>query len=191
MPITVPVFVRESIPAALAIPKSATCTLSAPSRSRFAGFTSRWTTPSACAASSAPAACSSQSRACPVWTRPSADAVLERAAAEVLHDDERAAFRLTDVEDRDDVRTTGEAGRGERLSGEPLADTRVLRMAVGEDLDGDDAAQQLVGRAVDLAHAAAPDLLRVVVASGEAHGRSIAVRGRVENAACRRKMRIP
>ena len=107
-----------------------------------------------------------------------ADAVLERAASEVLHDDERAAFRLADVEDRDDVRTPGEPGRCERLAGEALADTRVLRVALGEDLDGDDAAQQLVGRAVDLAHTARADLLGVAVAIGEVHGRSIAVRGR-------------
>jgi hypothetical protein len=109
---------------------------------------------------------------------PRSDAILERAAAEVFHDDEGAAYRLSDVEDRDDVRATGEACRGERLPGEALPDSGILRVVLGEDLHGNRAAQQLVGRAVDLAHAAAPDLLGPSVSIGKDHERGVASRPR-------------
>ena len=71
MPSTIPGDVSVSEPLADAIPKSETWTLPSPSRRRFAGFTSRWTMPFACAWSSAAAACSSQVKASSLDTRPS------------------------------------------------------------------------------------------------------------------------
>ena len=78
-------------------------------------------------------------------------------ALEVLHDDERAAVVLPDVEDGDDVPLTGELRRGERLPLEPRAHVLVSRMALGEHLHGHDATEHRVGRAVDLAHPSARD----------------------------------
>ena len=60
---------RES-PAILAIPKSVTRSSPSPPSIRFAGFTSRWTTPWACAASSARPAWASHARASAGGTRP-------------------------------------------------------------------------------------------------------------------------
>ena len=45
VPRTVPVRVSEAEPSAVAIPKSATCSVELPSRSRFAGFTAMWPWP--------------------------------------------------------------------------------------------------------------------------------------------------
>ena len=70
VPSTVPGAVSASAPVVDAIPKSETCTLPSSSRRRFAGFTSRWTTPFSCARSIATAACSSQASAVPRGIRP-------------------------------------------------------------------------------------------------------------------------
>ena len=89
--------------------------------------------------------------------------VVQRAAAEILHHDVRPPVMLADVEDRHGVRLAGEPRRGERLPCEPLPHRAVLRVPIRQDLDRDVAAQDRVGRAVDIAHATAPDLLRVAV----------------------------
>ena len=158
MPSTVPVSVIESIPAALAIPKSATLTSPRSFSSRFAGFTSRCTIPCRCAASSAAAACSSHASAAG-WrlSAVASQLVLERAAGEVLHDDERPAVPLADVEDGDRAGLAREARGGERLTLEALADPLVRGVAVGEHLDRHFAPEHLVGREVDVAHRAAPE----------------------------------
>ena len=83
--------------------------------------------------------------------------VVERSAAEVLHDDVGTSVVLADVEDRDGVRLTGEAGGRQRLPCEPLTDRLVLRVAIGENLDRHDAAEHRVGGGVDIAHATVPD----------------------------------
>src|SRR4029078_8433305 len=70
------------------------------------------------------------------------DRLLERAAGEVLHDDERAATPLAHVVDRDDVRVAGEPGDRERLAREPLAHPLVLRMPEVEKLDRDGASER-------------------------------------------------
>ena len=54
-------------------------------------------------------------------------ALLEAAAREVLHDDQRTSVVLVDVEDRDDVGVAREAGGRERLPLEPLPQPVVLR----------------------------------------------------------------
>jgi hypothetical protein len=98
------------------------------------------------------------------------DAILDRAAAEVLHDDERALVPLADVVDRDGVRLAREPRGRERLAHEATANRLVLRVALGEDLDGDGAAERRVGGAVDVAHAAVADPLRAAVALGQEVG---------------------
>jgi hypothetical protein len=85
--------------------------------------------------------------------------VLERAAGQVLHDDERPLGVLADVEDRHRVRLAGEARGGERLAREARAQRSVPCEALGEDLDRDVAPERLVGRPVDLAHPALGDAL--------------------------------
>ena len=157
MPRTVPGSVSVSSPAADAIPKSLTWTLSPPSSSRFAGFTSRCTIPRAWAASSAPAVSESQLIARGRMERAGAQPVVHGAALEELHDDERRAVVLPDVEDRDDVPLARELRGGERLPLEASAHVLVARVTLGEHLDGDDAAEHRVGRAVDLAHPSARD----------------------------------
>ena len=171
MPSTVPVSVIESIPAALAIPKSATRSSPRSFRSRFAGFTSRCTIPCRCAASRAGAACSSQASArAGGWAPSRAQAVLERAAGEVLHHDERPAFPFADVEDRDRSGLAGEARGGQRLALEALADPFVGGVAVGQHLDRDLAPEQLVGGEVDVAHRAAAEPPRGAVAGRQQLG---------------------
>ena len=66
-----PVSVSVSKPAARAMPKSETRIDPSSASRRFPGFTSRWTTPRACAESSAAAVCSSQPSASCRSTRPS------------------------------------------------------------------------------------------------------------------------
>ena len=69
-PSTDPTAVSVSWSAARAIPKSETRIVSSSAMSRFAGLTSRWTTPRAWALSSARAACSSHRSACSGGTAP-------------------------------------------------------------------------------------------------------------------------
>ncbi len=99
----------------------------------------------------------------PVFLNP----FLERAAAEVLHDDERPLRVLADVEHRDDVRLPGEPRRREGLACEAAPHGVVARVALGEQLDGDGAAEDRVGRAIDLAHPSERDALGRAVARRE------------------------
>ena len=92
------------------------------------------------------------------------DPFLERTAAEVLHDDEWALRVLADVEHGHDVRFPGEPRRGQSLAREAPAHRVVTRVALGEQLDGDGAAQDGVGRAIDLAHASERDALGRAIA---------------------------
>ena len=170
VPRIVPACVNDSMPDAVAIPKSATWTFPRPSRIRLPGLTSRWTTPASCAASSAEAASSSQPS---TWRRRARArrALLEAAAREVLHHDQRAPVVLVDVEDRDDVGVAREASGRERLALEALPQPVVLRIALGQHLDRDVTTELLVGGAEDLAHAAAPDVLGVAVTGRKGVGR--------------------
>ena len=93
--------------------------------------------------------------------------VLEGAALEMLHDDERPAVPLADVEDRDRARLRGEARGCKRLACEPRPDRFVARVPLGEDLDRNRAAEDLVLGAEDLAHAAVADPAGVLVARGQ------------------------
>ena len=86
------------------------------------------------------------------------DAVVNRAAVEVLHDDERLAVVLADVEHGHDVRMRGESSGGSRLPREPRAHVGVAGMPLREHLHGDGTAQEPVDRAVDVAHPTARDV---------------------------------
>ena len=93
--------------------------------------------------------------------------VLEGATLEMLHDDERAAAPLADVEDRDRVRLRGEARGCKRLPCEPRPDRFVARVPLGEDLDRNGAAEDLVLGSKDLAHAPVADPVGIPVAGGQ------------------------
>jgi len=97
--------------------------------------------------------------------RPAAsDHIVERPAAEVLHDDVRTVAVLADVVDRNGVGLSRETGCRESLARKALANGLVAGVAIGQDLDRHDTAEHRIGGAVDVAHAAAPDLLRAEVA---------------------------
>ena len=78
--------------------------------------------------------------------------IRQRAAAEVLHDDERRPVGLADIEDRHHI-GMGKRGGGQGFAREARAEVVVRRVAVGQHLDGDDAAQHRVRCAVDIGHA--------------------------------------
>ena len=92
------------------------------------------------------------------------DALVQRAAREVLHDDDRPSVVLPDVEDRDDVVVPGEPRRRECFPLEPLAEAFVLGIAFGKHLDRHLAAEHLVSGQEDLAHPAVGDEPSVPVA---------------------------
>jgi hypothetical protein len=76
----------------------------------FAGLMSRWTMPSACAASSASAISIARFTKRVVLHRAGADGVLEREPVQELHGVESLAFVLTDLVDSADIRMV--QGRG-------------------------------------------------------------------------------
>jgi hypothetical protein len=78
----------------------------------------------------------------------------ERRPDEVLHDEiELALFRLADVVDVDDVRVV-DAVRGARLAEHPRTEVRLAAQIRANELEGDDAIDEDVARAIDDAHAA-------------------------------------
>jgi hypothetical protein len=100
---------------------------------------------------------------------PRREAVGDRAAGHVLHDDERAALGLTHVVDRDNMCLAGEPGGRKRLPREPRAELRIGGHVREEHLDRDVATEDGVGGAVDLAHPALADLEGVVVTVRKIH----------------------
>src|SRR4029450_210459 len=75
----------------------------------------------------------------------------------MLHHEVEELFFLPDRVNRNDVGMT-EGARGPRLALEPLRDVRLLRDAVGDDLDRDLAVELDVVGEVDRGHAAPPEL---------------------------------
>ena len=75
--------------------------------------------------------------------------LLQRAAREMLHDDEGKALDLADVVDGDDA-GVGERRERARLFDEHLAERRIGRRGPIEDLDGDLAIQRRVVGEIDL-----------------------------------------
>ena len=80
----------------------------------------------------------------------------ERLAGNELHDEERAAVLLAVVEDVGDALVVDERGVA-GLGAEALEEARVAQVLVFEDLDGDGAPDDEVGRLPHLAHAADGD----------------------------------
>jgi hypothetical protein len=93
--------------------------------------------------------------------------LLEGAAAHVLHHDVRLPSGLADVEDRDDVRVAREPRRRARLAGKAPLHRFVVDVRRREELQRDNASQHRVGGAIDVAHRAARDQLRIAVALGK------------------------
>src|SRR4029077_5225760 len=115
-----------------------------------------------------------------------AQPVLERPAAEVLHDDERAPLPLADVEDRDRARLAGKTGRGQGLALEALANVVVHGVALGEHLDRHLAPEQLIGGEVDVAHRSTSEARGRVIARRQqlgldAHSQPVSPPRRAEN----------
>jgi hypothetical protein len=90
--------------------------------------------------------------------RPLGDALLERHAVEVLHDNAGAAVLLADVVDGADVRVV-QGGRGTRLPFEPPEGVRVARDGFWQKLERHESAQASVFGLVHHAHPAAARLL--------------------------------
>ena len=122
----------------------------------FAGFTSRWTRPPACAASSACGDLVDDGRRLaglePALVR---DQLAQVGIRDVPHRDEELAVLLARVVDRQDVGLI-EPGGGPRLALEALAEIGVVRVLGRDQLERDDAAERQVGGAVDHAHPAPP-----------------------------------
>ena len=97
----------------------------------------------------------------------SPEPVLKRAAAEVLHHDERPPAPVADVEDRDRARLARQPRRCEPLALEAFRDRRVGRIAVGEHLHDHLAPEGLVGRQIDVAHRTVADPARRAVTRRE------------------------
>jgi hypothetical protein len=97
------------------------------------------------------------------------DQVREVRALRILHDDEVGRAVDAVVVDLRDVRV-GEPGGGQGLTPEPLDEVRGLGEGGGEHLDGDPAAETVVGREVHLTHAADGDALAQRVALRDAEG---------------------
>ena len=146
-----------------------------PSISTFAGLTSRWIRPIACAASSAEATWrqTSIARYGPQAARRAQHAG-EVLALDVLHRQVEQPVDLAGVVDRDDVRVL-QGGGDPRLAREALAEARGLGEVGRDDLDGGPAPEVEVLGAVDHAHAAAADpLLDPVAGDHRAEARVIA-----------------
>ena len=122
----------------------------------FDGLTSRWTSPRACAASSASATCDAIASARPARAARRSGGAPRGRPLDEAHRDEQPVVDLPRLVDGNDVRVV--EGRGDpRLAEEPLAKDLVLGIPLGEQLQRDAALEPRIAGAVDLAHAAAPD----------------------------------
>jgi hypothetical protein len=110
----------------------------------------------------------------------------ERHALQELRDGVGDPAALAQVEDRQDVRV-GKGGDGPRLALEPLEGAAIGRQQLGQDLDGDFAAEPGIPRPVHLAHPSGADRREDLVGSeanagGKAHrifsGRILSAGGR-------------
>ena len=160
---------------ALAMPKSVTITRPrVPSSRMLSGLMSRWMIERAWAALSASAVSFMIRRASSTGSlpRPRIRAATDSPST-IPHDEIDQPLALADRVDRDDVGMR-EPGRRLRLAGESLADVLLEGELGRQHLDGHPALQPFVARAIDHAHAAAPDLaldrIRVTERLGEAGG---------------------
>jgi len=83
----------------------------------------------------------------------------QRFAVDELHRDERRVVLLADVVDRADARMV-QCGRGQRFAAKALQCLRILRHAVGQELQRDRALQPRIGRLVDDTHSSSTEFLQ-------------------------------
>ena len=124
----------------------------------LAGLMSRWTMPSAWAASSASAISMASDRIMLGFQRPAGDAMLQRHALQKLHGDEGFAVLVVDFVDGADVGMV-QGGGGLGFALEAAECLRVFGHVVGQELEGDKAAELHVLGLVDHTHPAAAELL--------------------------------
>ena len=142
----------------LASPKSRTLACPRLVTKMFAGLISRWMMPAAWAASSASAISMATDSSESGVQRTSGDAVLQRHAVQILHDDERLPVLLADVVDGADVGMV-QGGCGACFPPKARERLRVLGQFFGKKLQGDEAVQPRVLGLIDHAHPAAAQLL--------------------------------
>ena len=125
----------------------------------LAGLMSRWMMPAVCAASSASAIWMPEveHRVQAQWT--GGEAILQRRALQILHDDERPTVLLADVVDGADVRVVQRRGRL-RFAREPAQGLGIASTSSSEtNLSATGRLQPRIFGFVDDAHAAAAELL--------------------------------
>ena len=153
----------------LASPKSSTFTCPCVVTMTFDGLRSRWTTPRPWAVSSAWASSWAMSTIWRTGSRFAAGGDLQRLALDVLHDDERAAVGVADLENLADERMVERRG-GERFAPQALACDEVLFVVRMEPLDRDAPFELGVLGEKDLAHAAGAERGVDAVPAGEQIG---------------------
>ena len=122
-----------------------------------AGFTSRWTSPRAWAASRALATWPTIATRATASSRPASRIdLLQVGALDVAHRDEQDAVGLVRVVDRHDVRVVDRSGEL-RFAEEPVAEPLAVRELGREQLERHLASEPDVLGEVDHAHAAPPD----------------------------------
>ena len=164
-----PVAVRSPLWFDLAMPKSASSSRPPPPSITLAGFTSRWRTPAACAASSAEASWRIHSIACAGVTSPRFETLGERAVLEKRHHQVGLALGVAEVVDGEHVLVLERRHRA-RLGQEALVEARFAGEVGQDDLDRDATAERLVARLPHLGHAAASDQTLQSIATEVAAG---------------------
>ncbi len=120
------------------------------------GFRSRWMTPCRCAAASASAISVAIIRRAVAWQRSLLQALCERFAGQVFHDQEHRAFVLANIVQAANVRVA-RAGDGSRFTLEPGAAIGVGTDVGRQEFDGDGAVQPGVACLVHFTHSARAD----------------------------------
>ena len=154
----------------------------------LAGLRSRCTTPRSCASSSAAATSAPSGDDVLLRERPAGDALRQRLARHVLHDQEVDPVAAVEIVDRGDVRVV-QPGQRLRFTPEPPPCRVVAERAGRQHFEGDVAIEVLVAGAVDLAHPTGAELGGdSVVSEGLAnHGESPHLHERVRS--CRSFLR--
>ena len=147
-----------SVPNRRASPKSSTFTMPSRQRKMLPGLMSRWTIPRACPASSPWQICAAMSTISQVLEIGAREAVLQRFALVVRHDDEQLPIPgRADVVDGAHVLMVDGCRRTSLLH-EAIACNLVTAARTRQKLDCHDAVELAIARLAHDAHAAAPEL---------------------------------
>ena len=147
------------------MPKSPSLSTPSRRRRRLCGFTSRWTSPAACAAASA-RRLHAESRGLVGTDGAARDRAGERLAVDVLHRDVRASVSLADVEHPHDVRMRQPRGEAS-LAQEARTQVFVPRKVLREPLQGDVPVELPVAREIDDGHRAVAEGALDLVPAGD------------------------